>query len=59
MMSLCELQHCRNNGTIGSVGWHRNAHVFAAMMVLPMAGIDAMDAMPDMGQKIVSWGAGG
>ena len=29
------------------------------MMILPMAGIDAMDGMPEIAQKIVSWGAGG
>ena len=29
------------------------------MMVLPMFGIDAMDAIPEIGQKVVTWAAGG
>tara|TARA_B100000767_G_scaffold93130_1_gene89542 strand:+ start:414 stop:935 length:522 start_codon:yes stop_codon:yes gene_type:complete len=49
-------------GTVGTIGlWV--AIVFAAlalaMMVLPMAGIDALDAIPDLVQKITLWGAGG
>ena len=27
-------------------------------MVLPMAGIDAMDAVPEMATKVATWGAG-
>ena len=27
-------------------------------LVLPMAGVDAMDAVPEMGNKIATWGAG-
>ena len=49
-------------GTIGTIGLWVGivmAGLFAAMMILPMAGIDAMDGMPDIAQKIVSWGAGG
>jgi len=49
-------------GTIGTIGLWVGivmAAVFAAMMILPMAGIDAMDGMPDIAQKLVSWGAGG
>jgi hypothetical protein len=48
-------------GLIGTIGmW---AGVFCALMVtlmlvLPMAGIDAMDAVPDMGKTVLSWGAG-
>ena len=49
-------------GTIGTIGLWIGiimAAVFAAMMILPMAGIDAMDGMPEIAQKIISWGAGG
>lgn len=49
-------------GTIGTIGLWVGivmAGLFAAMMILPMAGIDAMDGMPDIAQKLVSWGAGG
>ena len=55
----CELATA---GTIGTIGLWLGiimAAVFAAMMILPMAGIDAMDGMPDIAQKIISWGAGG
>ena len=27
-------------------------------LVLPMAGVDAMDAVPEMGKTIATWGAG-
>ncbi len=33
--------------------------VAGLMMVLPMFGIDAMDAIPEIGQKVVTWAAGG
>ncbi|MFL2968438.1 MAG: hypothetical protein ACJZ6A_04735 [Candidatus Poseidoniaceae archaeon] len=47
-------------GTIGMWGGIVCALLATLMMVLPMAGVDAMDAIPDMGQKmIVTWGAGG
>ena len=49
-------------GTIGTIGLWVGivmAGLFAAMMILPMAGIDAMDGMPDIAQKLISWGAGG
>ena len=49
-------------GTIGTIGLWVGivmAGLFAAMIILPMAGIDAMDGMPDIAQKLVSWGAGG
>ncbi|MDB4656850.1 hypothetical protein OAE50_01145 [Candidatus Poseidoniaceae archaeon] len=35
------------------------AGTYAAMMILPMVGNDSMDAIPEIGQKIISWGAGG
>ena len=48
-------------GMIGAIGmW---AGIICALMVtltlvLPMAGVDAMDAVPEMGNKIATWGAG-
>ena len=49
-------------GTMGSLGMWGGlvlALVATLMMVLPMAGVDAMDAIPEIGQKVISWGAGG
>jgi len=48
-------------GTMGTVGIWAGlvcALVATLMFVLPMAGVDAMDAIPDMGKMIVTWGAG-
>ena len=48
-------------GLIGTIGmW---AGIICALMVtltlvLPMAGVDAMDAVPEMANKITTWGAG-
>ena len=33
--------------------------VAGLVMILPMFGIDAMDAIPEIGQKVVTWAAGG
>ena len=55
----CELATAGTIGTIGLWVGIVMAGVFAAMMILPMAGIDAMDGMPGLAQKIISWGAGG
>jgi hypothetical protein len=49
-------------GTMGQIGmWGGVVFALLAtlMLVLPMAGVDAMDAIPEMGQKVISWGAGG
>ena len=46
-------------GTIGMWAGIVCALMVTLMLVLPMAGIDAMDAMPDMGKMVTSWGAGG
>ena len=49
-------------GTVGTMGlWLAIlcAGLALAMMVLPMFGIDALDAMPEMVRKIVPWAAGG
>lgn len=48
-------------GTIGTIGLWLGivmAVVFAAMLVLPMAGVDAMDGMPGAAKQIISWGTG-
>lgn len=48
-------------GMIGTIGMWAGivcALLVTLTLVLPMAGVDAMDAMPDMGKKIASWGAG-
>ena len=33
--------------------------VAGLMMILPMFGVDAMDSIPEIGQKIIPWAAGG
>jgi hypothetical protein len=45
-------------GTIGMWAGVFCALMVTLMLVLPMAGIDAMDAVPDMGKTVLSWGAG-
>ena len=50
-----------NGGMIGTIGMWAGivcALIVTLSMVLPMAGVDAMDAVPDMVNKITSWGAG-
>jgi len=60
-----ELDDCEaaaSAGTMGQIGmWGGVVFALLAtlMLVLPMAGVDAMDAIPEMGQKVISWGAGG
>ena len=60
-----EIEDCESGasaGTMGQIGMWGGvvlALVATLMMVLPMAGVDAMDAIPEMGQKVISWGAGG
>jgi hypothetical protein len=49
-------------GTMGTIGMWAGivcALVATLMLVLPMAGVDAMDAIPDMGKMIITWGTGG
>jgi hypothetical protein len=55
----CELATAGTIGTIGLWVGIVMAGLFAVMMILPMAGIDAMDGIPDIAQKLISWGAGG
>ena len=57
-----ECEAAASAGTMGQIGMWGGvvlALVATLMMVLPMAGVDAMDAIPEMGQKVISWGAGG
>ena len=56
---VCDLQQRRNNGNNRYVGRNLVLVACTLMMVLPMAGVDAMDAIPEIGQKVISWGAGG
>ena len=48
-------------GLIGTIGMWAGivcALLVTLTLVLPMAGVDAMDAVPEMVNKITSWGAG-
>ena len=48
-------------GMIGTIGMWAGivcALLITLTMVLPMAGIDAMDAVPEMATKVATWGAG-
>jgi len=48
-------------GTIGTIGMWAGivcALLITLTMVLPMAGVDAMDAVPEMVTKVATWGAG-
>ena len=56
---LCAAASAGTMGTIGMWAGVVCALVATLMLVLPMAGVDAMDAIPDMGKMIVTWGAGG
>ena len=56
---LCDLASAGTIGTIGLWVGIVMAGLFAAMTILPMAGIDAMDGIPGVAQKLISWGAGG
>ena len=46
-------------GTIGMWAGVVCALIMTLSLVLPMAGVDAMDAVPEMANKIAMWGAGG
>ena len=56
---LCDLATAGTIGTIGLWDGIVMAGLFAAMIILPMAGIDAMNGIPTIVQKLVSLGAGG
>ena len=55
---LCATTSAGTMGTVGIWAGIVCALVATLMFVLPMAGVDAMDAIPDMGKMIVTWGAG-
>ena len=54
----CDMASAGMVGTIGMWAGVLCALLVALTLILPMAGVDAMDAMPDMGKMITSWGAG-
>jgi hypothetical protein len=56
---VCDAASAGTMGTIGMWVGVVCALVAALVLILPMAGVDAMDAMPDVAKMIVSWGAGG
>ena len=64
-MDDSDLEDCEDTamaGTMGTIGMWGGivcALLATLIMVLPMAGVDAMDAIPEIGQKVISWGAGG
>ena len=48
-------------GMIGTIGMWAGilcALVLTLSLALPMAGVDAMDQLPDIAKKIATWGAG-
>ena len=48
-------------GMIGTIGMWAGivcALLITLTMALPMAGVDAMDAVPEMATKVATWGAG-
>ena len=56
---VCDSASAGTMGTIGMWGGIVCALLAALILILPMAGVDAMDAIPDVAKMIVSWGAGG
>ena len=56
---VCELATAGFVGKMGLWIGILMAGTYAAMMIMPMVGNDSMDAIPEIGQKIISWGAGG
>ena len=55
----CDSATAGTMGTIGMWGGVVCALLAVLILVLPMAGVDALDAVPDMAKTIVSWAAGG
>ena len=54
----CDMASAGMIGTIGMWAGIICALMVTLTLVLPMAGIDAMDAVPEMGKTIATWGAG-
>ena len=56
---VCDMATGGMIGTIGMWAGVVCALIMTLSLVLPMAGVDAMDAVPEMANKIAMWGAGG
>ena len=56
---LCDTGTAGTMGTIGMWGGVVCALLAVLILVLPMAGVDALDAVPDIAKKVVAWAAGG
>ena len=56
---VCDMATGGMIGTIGMWAGVVCALIMTLSLVLPMAGVDAMDAVPEMVNKIAMWGAGG
>ena len=54
----CDMASAGMIGTIGMWAGIICALMVTLTLVLPMAGVDAMDAVPEMGKTIATWGAG-
>ncbi len=54
----CDMATGGTIGTIGMWGGAILALIMTLSLALPMAGVDAMDAIPDMANKVMMWGAG-
>ena len=54
----CDMATAGMIGTIGMWAGVVCALLITLTMVLPMAGVDAMDAVPEMATKVATWGAG-
>ena len=54
----CDMASAGMIGTIGMWAGIVCALMVTLTLVLPMAGIDAMDAVPEMGKTVATWGAG-
>jgi len=55
---VCDMATGGMIGTIGMWAGIVCALLITLTMVLPMAGVDAMDAVPEMATKVATWGAG-
>ena len=55
---ICDMATGGMIGTIGMWAGIVCALLITLTMVLPMAGVDAMDGVPEMATKVATWGAG-
>ena len=56
---ICDTASAGTMGTVGMWGGVVCAFLAVLILVLPMAGVDVLDAVPDIAKTIVSWAAGG